>query len=50
MPEQLVARTSQQGLRRIATVAALDEEPSIGAVIGEIRAAGSELDVIRPVD
>jgi hypothetical protein len=49
MPEQLVARPSQQGLRRIANVQALDEEPSIGAVIGEIRAAGFEQDVSRPV-
>jgi glycosyltransferase involved in cell wall biosynthesis len=51
MPEQLVARTAQEGqgavgLRRIAIVPALNEERSIAAVIGEIRAADPGFDVV----
>jgi glycosyltransferase involved in cell wall biosynthesis len=52
MPEQLVARTAEGGvrgavgLRKIAIVPALNEERSIAAVIAEIRAADPEFDVV----
>jgi len=52
MPEQLLARTAQQGegdavgLRMIAIVPALNEEKSIAAVIAEIRATDPEFHVL----